>query len=100
MMMNATQLWLWIGFIGMSLGFVIFGLKAVSLRRKEGMEFSLVSCFICLWAAALYLTMILGETVLYNFNGQQEVFLGRYIDWVVTRVSASNFLLTKKLVYD
>ena len=79
-----TQLWLWIGFIGMVIGSVYFGLKAAAMRRKEGMEFPLESFFITLWAAAMYLTMILGETVLRDFNGQSEVFLGRYIDWAVT----------------
>jgi bacteriorhodopsin len=81
---NLTQIFLWIGFIGMTIGSIIFGLKAAATRRKEGMEFPLVSLFITLWAAALYLTMILGETILTNFNGQQTVFVGRYIDWVVT----------------
>lgn len=82
--MNMTQLWLWIGCIGMIIGSVIFGLKAAATRRKEGMEFHLVSFFITLWAATMYLTMILGETVLRDFNGQSEIFVGRYIDWVVT----------------
>ncbi|MEH1839784.1 MAG: bacteriorhodopsin [Nostoc sp.] len=79
-----TQFWLWVGFIGMVIGSVYFGLKATTMRRKEGMEFPLESLFITLWAAAMYLTMILGETVLRDFNGQSEVFVGRYLDWVVT----------------
>lgn len=83
-MTNLTQFWLWVAFIGMVIGSVVFGLKAAANRRKEGMEFHLVSFFITLWAAAMYLTMIYGETVLHNFNGQQEIFLGRYIDWIVT----------------
>lgn len=32
----------------------------------------------------MYLTMILGESVVRNFNGQGEVFLRRYVDWAVT----------------
>lgn len=79
-----TQFWLWVAFIGMVIGSVYFGIKASTMRRKEGMEFPLESFFITLWAAAMYLTMILGETVLRDFNGQSEVFLGRYIDWAVT----------------
>lgn len=79
-----TQFWLWVGFIGMVIGSVYFGLKAAAMRRKEGMEFPLESFFITLWAAALYLSMILGETILRDFNGQSEVFWGRYVDWVVT----------------
>ncbi len=61
-MSSGTQLWLWIALIGMTLGSVIFGLKAAAQRRKEGMEFALVSFFITLWAATMYLSMILGDT--------------------------------------
>lgn len=78
-----TQAWLWIAFWGMTIGAVYFGLKAVAMRRKEGMEFPLESFFITLWAAAMYLTMILGETVIRPTTGlQTEVYLGRYLDWV------------------
>jgi bacteriorhodopsin len=83
-MTYATHLWLWIGFIGMAVGSLIFGAKAIAKRKKEGMEFALVSFFITLWAAALYLSMALGETVLTDFKGQHELFWGRYVDWVVT----------------
>ena len=81
-MTQLTLIGLWIGFIGMVIGTVIFGQKAVAMRRKEGMEFPLKSFFIVLWAGALYLTMILGETVT-PVKGQ-TVFWGRYVDWVVT----------------
>ncbi|HEY9622366.1 MAG TPA: bacteriorhodopsin [Crinalium sp.] len=83
-MTSGTQLWLWIGFIGMVIGSVIFGLKAAAQRRKEGMEYALVSFFITLWAAAMYLSMALGETVLFDFKGQQTLFWGRYVDWIIT----------------
>lgn len=83
-MTAGTQLWLWIAFIGMAIGSVIFGLKAATQRRKEGMEFALVSFFITLWAASMYLSMILGETVLFNFKGQHTLFWGRYLDWIIT----------------
>ncbi|MER3433335.1 MAG: rhodopsin [Leptolyngbya sp. ERB_1_1] len=83
-MTYTTQVWLWVGFIGMVFGTIVFGAKAIAKRRKEGMEFALVSFFITLWAASLYLSMILGETVLTDFKGQHEIFWGRYVDWVVT----------------
>jgi bacteriorhodopsin len=83
-MSHTTEIWLWIAFVGMVLGSLVFGLQAVAQRRKEGMEFALVSFFICLWAASMYLTMIFGETVLVNFNGQKLVLWGRYLDWIVT----------------
>ena len=79
-----TKLWLWIGFIGLSVGSIIFGLKAVAMRGKEGIEFPLQTFFITFWAAAMYLTMILGDTILIDFNGQREIFVGRYVDWLVT----------------
>ena len=79
-----TQLWLWIGFIGLTVGSIIFALKAVAMRRREGIELPLKTFFITLWAAAMYLSMILGETILRDFNGQKEIFVGRYVDWLVT----------------
>lgn len=83
-MSSGTQLWLWIAFIGMVFGSIVFGLQAAAQRRKEGMEFALASFFITLWAAAMYLSMILGETVLFNFKGQHTLFWGRYVDWIIT----------------
>lgn len=71
---GTTKLWLWIGCIGMTIGAVIFGSKAASMRKKEGMEFPLESFFITLVAATMYLTMALGETVT-PVKGQ-EVFKG------------------------
>jgi bacteriorhodopsin len=77
-----TETWLWIAFAGMSLGAIIFAGKATAMRRREGMEFPLESLFITLWAAAMYLSMALGQTVT-PFN-DQLVFWGRYLDWIVT----------------
>lgn len=79
-----TRLWLWIAFAGMVIGSLIFGSKAFAMRRKEGMEFPLESFFITLWAATMYLTMALGETVFPAPGQQQEIFWGRYVDWAVT----------------
>ncbi len=73
---------LWIGFVGMVIGAVIFGTKAVRMRRKESLEFSLKMFFIVLWAALIYLTLILGETVS-QINGHL-ILWGRFIDWLVT----------------
>jgi bacteriorhodopsin len=79
-----TQLWLRIGFIGLAVGSIIFVLKAFAMRRREGIEFPLQTFFITLWAAAMYLSMIWGDTILIDFNGQKEIFVGRYVDWLVT----------------
>lgn len=49
-------------------------------HEAQGMEFPLESFFITLWAATMYLTMILGETVIRPTTGlQTEVYLGRYL---------------------
>ncbi|MBE9011406.1 bacteriorhodopsin [Pseudanabaenaceae cyanobacterium LEGE 13415] len=80
--MSLNQLWFWIGFAGMTIGAVIFGLKSIATRRQEGMEFHLESFFICLTAATLYLTLATNLTVI-NFKGE-SIFLGRYIDWSIT----------------
>lgn len=79
---DTTQVWLWIAFAGMAIGSVIFGGKAIAMRKQEGMEFPLESLFITLWAAAMYLTMALGETVFPLSD--QTFFLGRYLDWLIT----------------
>jgi bacteriorhodopsin len=80
--MSTTQIWFWIGFVGMTIGAIIFGSKAIATRRREGMEFHLESFFICLTAATLYLTLATNLTVI-NFKGE-SIFLGRYIDWSIT----------------
>lgn len=77
-----TRTWLVVAFIGMLVGVVILGIRAVKNRHKEGMEFSMVSFFVCLWAACMYLAMILGHTVA-TINGQ-EVYWGRFLDWIIT----------------
>ena len=77
-----TETWLWVAFVGMAIGVVILGIRAISHRHREGMEFSMVSFFVCLWAACMYLSMALGHTQ--AFIGGQEVYWGRYLDWIVT----------------
>ena len=81
-MSPTTENWLRIAFTAFVLASIYFGFLWARERRQEGMEFALKSFFICLWAATLYLTMIVGETVT-EIRGEQ-VFWGRYVDWVVT----------------
>ena len=52
-----TEIWLVVAFIGMVIGVVILGVRAIAHRHREGMEFSMVSFFVCLWAACMYLSM-------------------------------------------
>ena len=67
----------------MVIGFVILGARAIAHRHREGMEYSMVSFFVCLWAACMYLAMVLGHTSYAEINGE-VVYWGRYIDWIVT----------------
>ena len=79
---------LWIGFIGMTIGAVIFGIRAVSMRLNKGVGFAINSFFITLWAATIYLSMALGQTVipktlipnLYD----HPIYWGHYVDWMIT----------------
>ena len=77
-----TEFWLWVACIGLAIGAVFFAGKAFSARRKEGMEFALSHFFIALWAALNYYAMITGLTVSTIYG--QEVYWGRYVDWIVT----------------
>ena len=77
-----TEIWLVVAFIGMVIGVIILGARAIAHRHREGMEFSMVSFFVCLWAACMYLSMALGHTE--ALIGGQEIYWGRYLDWIVT----------------
>ena len=77
-----TEIWLLVAFIGMVIGVIILGVRAIAHRHREGMEYSMVSFFVCLWAGCMYLAMLLGHTVS-EINGE-VVYWGRYIDWIVT----------------
>lgn len=77
-----TEIWLWVAFIGMVIGVVILGARAISHRHREGMEYSMVSFFVCLWAACMYLSMALGHTI--TLANGEVVYWGRYLDWIVT----------------
>lgn len=81
-MSNWTEIWLMVAFIGMVIGVIILGIRAISHRHREGMEFSMVSFFVCLWAACMYLSMALGHTE--ALIGGQEIYWERYLDWIVT----------------
>lgn len=46
------------------------------------MEFSIISFFVCLWAASIYLAMAFGHAIV--TVGGQQVYWGRYLIWIVT----------------
>lgn len=37
-----TEIWLWLAFIGMAIGVVILGIRAIAKRHQQGMEFSII----------------------------------------------------------
>lgn len=78
---STTTLWLWLGFIGMSLGTVII---ATFWRRfKPEHRFHVILALIVTTiAAASYYAMASGQGVAV-FAGEQ-IFFARYIDWLLT----------------
>ena len=78
---STTTLWLWLGFIGMSLGTVII---ATFWRRfKPEHRFHVILALIVTTiAAAAYYSMASGQGV--AVFGGKEIFFARYIDWILT----------------
>ena len=80
--MQWTTIWIQVTFVGMVIQAVILGKKAIAKRHQQGMEFSIVSFFVCLWAACIYLAMAFGHAIV--TVGGQQVYWGRYLIWIVT----------------
>ena len=87
--MQWTTVWIQVTFIGMAIEAVILGNKAmpsasfaIAKRHQKGMEFSVISFFVALWAACMYLAMSQGHAI--TEVGGQEVYWGRYVTWIVT----------------
>lgn len=78
---STTTLWLWLGFIGMSLGTVI--IASFWSRFKLEYRFHVILALIVTTvAAASYYAMASGQGVAV-FAGK-EIFFARYIDWILT----------------
>ena len=80
--MQWTTIWLQVTFVGMVIEAVIVGTKAIAKRHQQGMEFSIISFFVCVWAACIYLSMAFGHAIV--TVGGQQVYWGRYLIWIVT----------------
>lgn len=80
--MQWTTVWIQVTFVGMVIEAVFLGKTAIAKRHQQGMEFSIISFFVCLWAACIYLAMAFGHTV--TTVGGQQVYWGRYLIWIVT----------------
>ena len=78
---STTTLWLWLGFIGMSLGTVV--IASFWNRYKPEHRFHVIlALIITTIAAAAYYAMASGQGVAV-FAGK-EIFFARYIDWILT----------------
>lgn len=81
MLDSTTTLWLWLGFIGMSLGTVV--IASFWNRYKPEHRFHVIlALIITSIAAAAYYAMASGQGVTV-FAGK-EIFFARYIDWILT----------------
>lgn len=77
-----TQFWLWVGVIGMTLGAIFFGIGAHNAKNQRWMTLFILNFFITAIAAALYLTMALGQGVS-EVNGLPTYWV-RYVTWFLS----------------
>jgi bacteriorhodopsin len=78
---STTTLWLWLGFIGMSLGTVIIA-SFWNRFKAEHRYHVILALIVTTIAAASYYAMASGQGVAV-FAGK-EIFFARYIDWILT----------------
>jgi bacteriorhodopsin len=79
----AGDIWLWIGFWGMALGFAAIAV----LGRGRGDELGdsyVVHSLVPATAAVFYLLMALHQGAVPLENGSRLFYFGRYIDWSIT----------------
>lgn len=74
---------LYIGFIGMLLGAIYFGVLGFSQASRSNAYFYVITTVIAGVAAVMYLTMATGDTVSELADGRL-FYWGRYVDWVIT----------------
>lgn len=87
-----AQLWLWIGAISMTLGAVLFGMKAQAAKSERWRLLLILNFFIAAIAAGLYLAMAMGQGKGLFFD--RQTFWIRYVTW-----SLSTPLLLLVLTY-
>jgi bacteriorhodopsin len=77
-----TQFWLWIGFISMAMGAVVFGLGAHRSGQERWRILLTLNFFITAIASVLYLSMVMGQGK-GVFHGN-ETFWVRYVTWFLS----------------
>lgn len=97
--------WLWLGFVGMASGAVLFGRAAYKAKTEQWQILLTLHFFICLISTALYLAMILGQGFINAYD--RPIYWVRYLTWglstplillVITRLGGSSLLLTASLI--
>jgi bacteriorhodopsin len=78
---STTTLWLWLGFIGMTLGTVVIA-SFWNKFKPEHRYHVILALIVTTIAAASYYAMASGQGVL--VFGGKEIFFARYIDWILT----------------
>jgi len=74
-----TQVWLWLGFICMTLASIFFGFGANHAKNLRWQVVYSLNFFICAIAAALYLAMIFKQG--FTYIDGRPAYLTRYLTW-------------------
>lgn len=74
-----TQVWLWLGFISMTIGAIFFGFGADRAKNKRWQIVYILNFFICAIAASLYLAMIFKQG--FTYIDDRPAYLTRYLTW-------------------
>ncbi len=77
-----TQFWIWIGFISMTVGAVVFGMGAHRARSERWRRLFVLNFFITAIASVLYLAMLMGQGQGVFYGNQ--TFWVRYVTWFLS----------------
>ncbi len=80
-MTEGQEMWLWIGFVGMTLGVIAIAAIGRSARDEDKHHF-VASMFVCFIAAVSYFAMANGQGIV-DLDGR-SVYVARYVDWLFT----------------
>jgi len=80
-MTEGQEMWLWIGFAGMTLGVIAIAAIGRSARDEDKHHF-VASMFVCFIAAVSYFAMANGQGIV-DLDGR-SVYVARYVDWLFT----------------
>ena len=78
---TATSVWLWIGFGGVFIGSLIILYLTTKMRRSDNYH-GLLALLITTIATLAYFALARGQATL--VFGGETIYLGRYLDWVIT----------------